>query len=90
MPTTGTFFKAWLCFFLLATFGGFGVGMILGMIVGMVMAASGADLQQIQTLSGFLGFIVAMPISFVCFRWAVVRFILPTIQTSSTDTANTL
>lgn len=81
MPTTGTFFKAWLIFSVVATVLGFGVGAFVGFIVGTAMGASGVeDIQQVTRVCAVLGFIARLPVSFVTFRWAVSRFVLPHVS----------
>jgi ABC-type uncharacterized transport system permease subunit len=83
------FFKTWLIFFLVSTLVGAGVGMLVGAIVGAVMGFMGFDFQAAQDLrtlqiaSGVAGFLVGLPISFVVFRWAVMKYLLSEIQRPS-------
>ncbi len=71
--------KAWGFFWLLATFGGFIVGAFAGAILGAILGAAGVDLGLIKILAGILGFAMAIPISYLLFRFSIVLFILPKI-----------
>ena len=71
--------KAWLLFFVLATVGGFVVGAIVGFFAGAILGAAGVDLSAIKMITGALGFIVGLPISYLSFRWSVSRFVIPKV-----------
>ncbi len=52
-------------------------GAAIGFVIGFILGMSGIDLQRIGVICRILGFIVAIPISFACFKWSVKRFIIP-------------
>jgi len=53
------------------------VGAAIGFVVGFTLSISGVDIEVIKSISRVLGFMVGLPISYVCFRWSITRFILP-------------
>ena len=71
------YFKAWLIFFLVGTIGGALVGLILGSFLAGFLGAGGATMQQITNANRILGFIIALPISYVTFRAVVGKFLFP-------------
>ena len=71
------YFKAWLIFFLVGTIGGALVGLILGSFLAAFLGAGGATVQQITNANRILGFIIALPISYVTFRAVVGKFLFP-------------
>ena len=73
------YIKSWAIFFVLAFIGGAVAGGVLGAIVGAILGAAGVSARTIQLLAGGLGFLVSMPISYFCFRFAVTKFLLPKI-----------
>ena len=73
------YLKAWAFFWVLATIGGFIVGAVFGGILGFILGAIGVNIRTIQLLSGALGFLLAIPISYFLFRLAVIKFILPKV-----------
>lgn len=73
------YFKAWLLFFLLATVGGGLVGMLIGGALGAVLGASGVPVIQIGLITGGVGFLIGVPISFFSFKWAVGKYIVAPI-----------
>jgi len=79
------YLKAWAVFWVLSTIGGFIVGLVAGGIVGALLGAMGVKVQVIRVLCGALGFLLAIPISYLLFRFAIVKFIVPkvTIQNAS-------
>ncbi|WP_372016419.1 hypothetical protein [Pseudoxanthomonas sp. 10H] len=74
------YLKSWLLFFLIATVGGGLIGMVMGAIGGIVMGSMGMPVVQIGLVTGALGFIIGIPISFFSFRWSVARFIVAPLQ----------
>jgi len=80
------YLKTWAVFFLCATIGGFVVGAVVGGVLGGALGAVGASAQTIRFLSGGAGFVASLPISYLCFRFAVTRFLVPKVtgQTSQT------
>lgn len=81
------YLKAWALFFLVATVGGFIAGAVLGgiagFIIGIINAETPEKIANYMPLFQFLGFIVALPVSFLAFKWSVEKFILPQTETSS-------
>jgi hypothetical protein len=75
--------KAWLIFFLVATIGGGLVSLILGSFLAAFLGAAGASMQQIANTSRILGFILALPISYVAFRAVVGKFLFPKLWEES-------
>ena len=76
-PTEFQYFKAWLLFFLIATVGGGILGMIIGGFVAAFLGAGGMSLQQMTRVLQVIGFVMALPISYVTFRAVVgkgIRF----------------
>ena len=71
------FFKGWVIFFLVSAVGGGILGGVAGVILGVIFGALGTDTAVIQLLAGVAGFIIAVPISYICYRWTVSQFILP-------------
>lgn len=71
------YFKAWLLFFLVATVGGGIVGMIIGAFVAAFLGAGGMPLPQMTRILRIVGFLVALPISYVTFRAVVGKFLFP-------------
>jgi hypothetical protein len=70
-----SFFKAWFMFFLVATLGGAGAGFLVGALAGGVMGASGIDIETITLVCQGLGFVAALPISFLAYRWSVRTYL---------------
>ena len=73
------FFKAWILFFLLSAVCSAGAGFLVGALAGAFMGAAGIDLAIIIRVCQLLGVLVGLPISFICFRWAISRFIVPQV-----------
>jgi hypothetical protein len=78
--TEADYIKSWAIFFALAFIGGLVAGALVGGITGLMLGALGASPKFIAMLSGGLGFLVSMPISYFCFRFVVTKFLLPKIQ----------
>lgn len=76
----GTIALAWLVFWLMATFGGGAIGAVLGGVMGGLLAANGMKIEHIRLIAMGLGFLLGIPISYFCFRMAVVWFIIPAAQ----------
>ncbi len=70
-------FKAWLNFFLVATLLGFLAGAACGAVLGAVLGALGHDQRMIQIWATISGFVVGIPVSFVIYRWSVLKYIVP-------------
>ena len=73
------YIKPWAIFFALTFVGGTIAAAIVGGVVGGILGALGASPRIIAVFSGGLGFLVSMPISYFCFRFAVKKFLLPRI-----------
>jgi hypothetical protein len=71
------YFKAWLLFFLIATIGGGVVGLVLGGFLAAFLGAAGATMEQMTLGGRILGFVIALPISYVTFRAVVGKFLVP-------------
>ena len=71
------YLKAWVIFFLVATVGGAIAGGIGGFIIGVMLAGAGTDGESIETAGAVVGFILALPVSYVVYRWTVSAFIVP-------------
>jgi multisubunit Na+/H+ antiporter MnhE subunit len=70
---------AWAIFFLCATVGGGVVGFIVGALVGGILGAAGVSLKTIPIITGLIGFVLSIPISYFCFRFAVAKFVVEKI-----------
>ena len=70
------FFIAWIVFFLSATIGGAIIGAVFGAIIGAILGASGTPMPQIVLITGLVGFIIGIPVSYCCFRFSVSALIL--------------
>jgi hypothetical protein len=75
-PGEARLVKAWLLFFLVSTVGGAVAGAITGGILGFLLGAAGLGSDAIGWATGAAGFIVALPISYGAFRWAVLHLCL--------------
>jgi len=74
------YFKAWLLFFLVATVGGGVVGIIVGSFVAAFLGAGRMSLQQMTRVLQVIGFVIAIPISYVTFRAVVGKYLFPKIE----------
>ena len=79
-PTEFQYFKAWLLFFLIATVGGGIIGMIIGGFVAAFLGAGGMSLPQMTRILQIIGFVIAIPISYVTFRGVVGKYLFPKIE----------
>ena len=79
-PTEFQYFKAWLLFFLIATVGGGILAMIIGSFVAAFLGAGGMSLQQMTRILQIIGYVIAIPISYVTFRAVVGKYLLPKID----------
>ena len=76
-PTEFQYFKGWLLFFLVATVGGGIVGLIIGSFVAAFLGAGGMSLPQMTRILQIVGFVIAIPISYVTFRAVVGKYLFP-------------
>ena len=82
------YIKSWLLFFLMATIGGGIVGMIVGALIGGATGAAGVSIKQIAIVTGVVGVIIGIPISFYTFKWSVSKYIVkPLLQAAHHDAA---
>lgn len=73
------YIKVWAIFFVIAFVGGTVAGAIVGGIAGGILGALGSPPRVISVISGLLGFLVSIPISYFSFRFAITKFLLPKI-----------
>jgi hypothetical protein len=76
-PTEFQYFKGWLLFFLVATAGGGLLGLIIGSFVAAFLGAGGLPLQQMTRILQIIGFVIAIPISYITFRAVVGKYLFP-------------
>jgi len=79
-PTEFQYFKAWLLFFLIATVGGGLVGMVIGSFVAAFLGAGGMSLPQMTRILQIVGFLIAIPISYITFRGVVGKYLWPKLE----------
>jgi putative flippase GtrA len=82
-PTEFQYFKAWLFFFLVATVGGGILGIIIGSFVAAFLGAGGMPLPQMTRILQIVGFVIAVPISYVTFRAVVGKYLFPKLEDDS-------
>jgi hypothetical protein len=80
------YIKPWAIFFALTFVGGAIAAAILGGVTGAILRVVGASPGFIAAFSGGLCFLVSMPISYFCFRFAVKKFLLPKITMPADST----
>ena len=80
------YLKPWAIFFALSFIGGTVAGAIIGGVAGGVLAVIGAGQNLIKIVAGGLGFLVSLPISYFCFRFAVSKFLVPKISSAAEST----
>jgi len=84
------YLKPWAIFFALSFVGGTVAGAVIGGVAGGGLAVIGAAPRFISIVAGGLGFLISLPISYFCFRFAVSKFLLPKISTSTESTPEPL
>jgi len=75
------YLKPWAIFFALSFVATTVSGAIIGGVAGGLLAVIGAP-RLISIVAGLLGFLVGLPISYFCFRFAVSRFLVPKISST--------
>jgi putative flippase GtrA len=85
-PKEFDYFKAWLLFFVIATVGAGLAGMIVGAFIGAFLGAGGMPLPQMTRILQIVGFIIALPISYVTFRAVVGKYLFPKIEDDTPPT----
>lgn len=71
---------SWFLFALCGTIGGMVAGGVMGGVIGFVLGALGFNLGLIKILCMVAGFIVGLPISYLCFRVFVKKFIVEKLE----------
>jgi hypothetical protein len=74
------YFIAWIVFFFAALIGGAIAGFIGGAVIGGILGVMGASLNVIRVAGAIVGFILGLPVSYLCFRLSVAKLIVPKIQ----------
>ena len=72
------YFRAWLFWSLLTAVVGCSVSFIAGALIGVLTVFSGTQ-DQASLIASVIGFVIVIPISFVCFKWSVKKYIVPQI-----------
>ena len=70
------YLKPWAIFFVISFVAGSVAGAIIGGVAGGILGALGAH-RFISLISGGLGFLVSLPISYFAFRFVVAKFFVP-------------
>jgi hypothetical protein len=78
-PTEFQYLKAWLLFFVIATFSTWLITLVLGSFAAAFLHAGGASLAQASQVIQILSFVVAVPVSYVTFRGVVGKYLMPKI-----------
>lgn len=74
------YFVAWILFFICAMVGGTIAGFIGGFVVGFVLGIFGVGTTAIQAAGGLVGFLLALPVSYLLFRVIVAKFIVGKLE----------
>jgi len=82
------YLKPWVIFFVLSFVGTTIAGAIVGAVGGLLAGVGGSRL--IAILFGIIGFLVSLPISYFCFRFAVSKFLVPKISSATESTVEPL
>ena len=69
----------------LALVGGFIAGAIVGGVVGAILGVLGLPVKVISIITGFLGFVVGLVVSYFCFRLTIAKFLAPCIAGRQPD-----
>jgi len=83
------YLKPWIIFFALSFVATTIAGAIVGGIAGALLAVVGGG-RLISIVAGLLGFLVSLPISYFCFRFAVSKFLVPKISSTTESTVEPL
>lgn len=78
------YFLAWLLYWVSATICGAVVGGVAGGIVGALLGASGFALPKIRVICGIVGFLAALPFSYLLFRLIVDYMIVRKVEDKGT------
>jgi hypothetical protein len=71
-----SYLKSWALFFLLSSVGGALAGAIAGGLAGAVLGGSGVPVPAIKVATGIVGFVAALPISYLAFRWSAAKYLV--------------
>ena len=84
------FLKAWALFYICATIGGGLAGAVAGGLLGGILGAVGTSQTTIRFAAAVAGFIAALPISYLVFRFFVSRFLVQRLTASqiTNDSSN--
>jgi uncharacterized membrane protein len=74
------YFVAWLLFWICSTIGAMLLGGAAGLVIGAVLGYRGVDLSIIQLICGGVGFLLAIPVSYLFFRLFVGVLIVKKAQ----------
>ena len=74
------YFIAWIIFHFAALIGGVILGAIGGAAIGVVLTVMGVSKEMIVIAGAIVGFILGLPVSYLCFRLIVDKFIVQKIQ----------
>jgi len=74
------YFIAWIIFNSAALIGGAILGAIGGAAIGVVLTVMGVSKEMIVIAGAIVGFILGLPVSYLCFRLIVDKFIVQKIQ----------
>ena len=78
-PTEFQYFKAWLLFFVIATFCTWLITLVIGSFAAAFLHAGGASLGQATQVSQIISLIIAIPVSYVTFRGVLGKYLMPKI-----------
>ena len=78
-PTEFQYFKAWLLFFVVATACSWLITLVIGSFGAAFVGAGGGSVAQATQLVQIIGFIIAIPLSYVTFRGVVGKYLMPKI-----------
>jgi hypothetical protein len=78
-PTEFQYFKAWLLFFAIATFGTWLITLVIGSFAAAFLHAGGASLGQTGLVIQIISVVIAIPVSYVTFRGVVGKYLMPKI-----------
>ena len=74
------FFVAWLSFCLLTFMLTMGISLMMGVLLIVILVSTGAEESTVQAVKPIYtrscGFILPIPVSLLCYRWSVRRFIV--------------
>ena len=78
-PTESQYFKAWLLFFVVASACSWLITLVIGSFGVAFVGAGAGPLAQANQLIQIIGFIIAIPVSYVTFRGVVGKYLMPQI-----------